>query len=219
MTAKSSSPRGSASAILLLGTLAALLCSCSRSSPKDPQASPDRPPDRPNIVFITVDTLRADRLPSYGYKALQTPAIDQLARDGVRFERMIAQVPMTLPSHCSIFTGSYPTVTGVRDQAGREPEKSRDQQAWTAAHECLAKIALGALDGKCGLQSSPLHGCQLAARFFCHGQRREGPDFSTLVRNRAAANLRIRATHSACHARAARCGHSASCSAARAIIA
>lgn len=69
----------------------------------------------PNIILITVDTLRADRLGCYGSKTVATPAMDGLARDGVLFERALAQVPLTFPSHAAIFTGTYPAYTGVQD--------------------------------------------------------------------------------------------------------
>ena len=69
----------------------------------------------PNVVVITIDTLRADHLGCYGYKQIQTPAIDALAADGVRFERAYTPVPITLPSHTVIFTGTYPTASGIHD--------------------------------------------------------------------------------------------------------
>ena len=72
-------------------------------------------PVRPNVVLITIDTLRADRLGCYGNPSVETPAIDQLARDGVLFQRAIAQVPLTAPSHAAILTGTYPTWNGMRD--------------------------------------------------------------------------------------------------------
>jgi tetratricopeptide (TPR) repeat protein len=70
------------------------------------------------IVFISLDTLRADHLPVYGYRGVQTPAIDALARDGVVFERAYAHAPQTLPSHASILSGRLPFETGVRDNIG-----------------------------------------------------------------------------------------------------
>src|SRR5437763_12567401 len=73
---------------------------------------------RPNIVFITIDTLRADHLGCYGYKQIRTPNIDALAADGVRFERAFTPVPITLPSHTVIFTGTYPPLNGVHDFSG-----------------------------------------------------------------------------------------------------
>src|SRR2546427_5435678 len=74
---------------------------------------------RPNAILITVDTLRADRLGSYGNPSGLTPAMDGLARDGVVFRRAIAQVPLTLPSHTAILTGTYPMWNGVEDLSGR----------------------------------------------------------------------------------------------------
>jgi arylsulfatase A-like enzyme/tetratricopeptide (TPR) repeat protein len=69
----------------------------------------------PSVLIITIDTLRADHLHCYGYGRIQTPAIDQLATEGVRFENAYAQVPITLPSHAVILTGTYPMFNGVRD--------------------------------------------------------------------------------------------------------
>ena len=69
----------------------------------------------PNIILIAVDTLRPDRLGCYGYSRTKTPNIDGLAEDGVLFRNTIAQVPLTLPSFCSMMTGTYPLFHGVRD--------------------------------------------------------------------------------------------------------
>ncbi len=70
------------------------------------------------IVLISIDTLRADHLPAYGYKGVSTPAIDALAADGVVFEHAYAHAPQTLPSHVSILSGELPFETGVRDNVG-----------------------------------------------------------------------------------------------------
>lgn len=70
------------------------------------------------IVLISIDTLRADRLPVYGYRQGRTPAIDRLAADGVVFDRAWAHSPQTLPSHASILTGLLPFEHGVRDNMG-----------------------------------------------------------------------------------------------------
>lgn len=67
------------------------------------------------VLLITVDTLRADRLGCYGARRVRTPAMDALAADGVRFANALAQVPITLPSHAVILTGTYPMYNGVRD--------------------------------------------------------------------------------------------------------
>jgi len=68
-----------------------------------------------NVILITIDTLRADHLGCYGNRTIPTPAADQLARDGVVFRHAVAQVPLTLPSHVAILTGTYPMWNGVED--------------------------------------------------------------------------------------------------------
>jgi choline-sulfatase len=70
------------------------------------------------IVVISIDTLRADHLPAYGYTKLKTPAIDALAADGVVFERAYSHAPQTLPAHASLLSGRLPFETGVRDNIG-----------------------------------------------------------------------------------------------------
>jgi arylsulfatase A-like enzyme/cytochrome c-type biogenesis protein CcmH/NrfG len=70
------------------------------------------------IILISVDTLRADHLPVYGYTKVKTPAIDGLARDGIVFDRAYAHSPQTLPSHTAILTGQLPFETGIRDNVG-----------------------------------------------------------------------------------------------------
>jgi arylsulfatase A-like enzyme len=64
----------------------------------------DPPPD---VLLVIVDTLRADRLPAYGYADAKTPALDRLAREGVVFERAVAASGATLPSHASMFTSRW----------------------------------------------------------------------------------------------------------------
>ena len=66
------------------------------------------------VLLITIDTLRADRLSCYGAHSVKTPALDALAAQGVRFDRALAQVPTTPPSHAVILTGTYPMYNGVR---------------------------------------------------------------------------------------------------------
>src|SRR5208282_632645 len=74
----------------------------------------------PNVVVITIDTLRADHLGCYGYKQIHTPNIDGLASDAVRFERAYTPVPVTLPAHTVIFTGTYPMLSGMHDFSGNK---------------------------------------------------------------------------------------------------
>jgi arylsulfatase A-like enzyme/Tfp pilus assembly protein PilF len=75
-------------------------------------------PNDLNLVVVTLDTTRADRLGCYGFPGIETPNIDRLARDGVLFEQATATVPLTFPSHSSIFTGLIPPHHGVRDNGG-----------------------------------------------------------------------------------------------------
>ena len=70
------------------------------------------------IVLISIDTLRSDHLPAYGYRKVSTPAIDALAADGTVFERAYSHAPQTLPAHASILSGRLPFETGVRDNVG-----------------------------------------------------------------------------------------------------
>src|SRR5215467_12893797 len=70
------------------------------------------------IIVISIDTLRADHLPAYGYDKVRTPAIDALAAGGVVFERAYSHAPQTLPAHASILSGRLPFETGVRDNVG-----------------------------------------------------------------------------------------------------
>ena len=70
--------------------------------------------ERPPILLITIDTLRADRVGAYGYQAARTPVLDRLAFEGVRFADAAAHTPLTYPSHVSILTGRYAGAFGVR---------------------------------------------------------------------------------------------------------
>jgi arylsulfatase A-like enzyme/Flp pilus assembly protein TadD len=89
-----------------------VLSACSRSG-----GPPDIPKGTP-VILISIDTLRADHLPAYGYKAVETPALDALRREGILFERAYATTPLTLPSHSTLLTGVLPAAHGVRDNVG-----------------------------------------------------------------------------------------------------
>lgn len=77
------------------------------------------------VFIISIDTLRADRLPAYGYAKGSTPAIDAFRRDAILFRHAYSQCPLTLPSHASIFTGEPPYVHGVRNNLGYALDSSR----------------------------------------------------------------------------------------------
>ena len=70
-----------------------------------------------NVVIITLDTTRADRLTPYGLMDASMPALERLAREGVVFDQATSVAPLTLPAHCSLFTGLLPPSHGVRDNA------------------------------------------------------------------------------------------------------
>jgi hypothetical protein len=71
-----------------------------------------------NLLIVTLDTLRADHVGSYGYAAARTPRLDGLAARGLRFERATTVTPLTLPAHSSLLTGTFPAFHGVRDNGG-----------------------------------------------------------------------------------------------------
>jgi arylsulfatase A-like enzyme/Flp pilus assembly protein TadD len=91
-------------------------CPGARHAPSAPQAP---------VVLISIDTLRADHLPAYGYRGVATPAIDRLRRDAVLFGNAYTSAPLTLPSHCSILTGLPPAGHGVRDNIGYRLDTAR----------------------------------------------------------------------------------------------
>ncbi len=74
--------------------------------------------EKPNLLLITIDTLRADHLGCYGNRNIRTPNLDALAPESLFFENAVCQAPLTLPSHTSLMTGRYPHKHGVRDNAG-----------------------------------------------------------------------------------------------------
>ena len=80
--------------------------------------APSYSPAEGPIIIISIDTLRADRLPAYGYGKVRTPNIDALAAAGTVFERAYSHVPQTLPAHASILSGALPFEHGVRDNVG-----------------------------------------------------------------------------------------------------
>jgi arylsulfatase A-like enzyme/Flp pilus assembly protein TadD len=101
-------------------SLAAALLATACGRDASPRSFPGAP-----VILISVDTLRADHLPAYGYRQVETPNIDGLRRDSVLFERVYSHCPMTLPSHVSMFTGSLPTEHGVRNNIGYRFEGAR----------------------------------------------------------------------------------------------
>ena len=83
------------------------------------------------VVLVSIDTLRADRLPAYGYAGVATPAIDALRRDAILFENAYTHSPLTLPSHASLLSGLLPPEHGVRNNIGYRLDPT---------HETLASL-------------------------------------------------------------------------------
>jgi len=132
--------------VLLSGLFGAVIDS---SSQQKPEVSPPA-----NVILITIDTLRADHVGCYGYKNVKTPDIDALAADGVRFDNAFAVVPVTLPSHTSILTGTYPMYSGIHDFSGNKLNPEQPTMA-SILHErgyaTGAVIAAAVLDSRFGL--------------------------------------------------------------------
>ncbi len=108
-------PRAGRRRCFLALTLLIFAVGCRSNVSKSSVAAPS---SRPNVLLVTIDTLRADHVGSYGYDKASTPTIDALARRGVRFETAVAHVPLTGPSHASILTGQTPLGHGFRNNSG-----------------------------------------------------------------------------------------------------
>ena len=111
-----SSPRArrpacaAALATLLVSALPIPACGKGRPSPKSWPGAP--------VIVVSIDTLRSDHLPMYGYSRVETPALAAFRKEAILFERAFSHAPLTLPSHGSLFTGTLPAVHGLRDNLG-----------------------------------------------------------------------------------------------------
>ncbi len=85
------------------------VCCCAQAAAQTP------------VILISIDTLRADHVGIYGYKTVATPNLDAFARGGTVFESIDCQTPLTLPSHTSLLTSTYPFQTGVQENAEKVP--------------------------------------------------------------------------------------------------
>jgi arylsulfatase A-like enzyme/Flp pilus assembly protein TadD len=86
--------------------------------------APKRIDARTPIIVVSIDTLRSDHLPAYGYGKIETPAIDALRADSILYQHAYSQCPLTLVSHSSAFTGVLPSEHGIRDNTGYELAKN-----------------------------------------------------------------------------------------------
>lgn len=101
-------------------SLLAIFLSCSSSptseapsAPEQPTVAAPQPTPQPSLLLVTMDTTRIDRLGVYGHERAQTPNIDRVAGEGIRFDQAYAVVPLTTPSHASMLSGLYPTRHGI----------------------------------------------------------------------------------------------------------
>ena len=106
-----------------------------------------------NLILISIDTLRADRLGVYGAERDNSPHLDAIAREGVIFEQAMSTAPWTLPSHASLFTGRYPSQHGVTTVRHALDENVPTLAAHLRAHgfETGAIVNVGYLQGRFGL--------------------------------------------------------------------
>ena len=91
-------------------SLTLLGVACNRDQQEIPQTAPSSTvsqasiPENLNVILITIDTLRTDRISCYGSQVVDTPALDAFAEEGIRFSNAASTVPFTLPAHTSILT-------------------------------------------------------------------------------------------------------------------
>ena len=133
-------------------TLFVLCAICSAA--ETPGGHAAKPKSRPDVLLITIDTLRADHIGAYGARAAETPTMDALARYGTLFERAYSQVPLTLASHTSLLTGTYPFHNGVQDFTGQplKPDIRSIAQALRAnGYDTGAVVSSYVLDRSWGL--------------------------------------------------------------------
>lgn len=133
----------------LLLTLLFLALACTRAT--------ETPAVKPPVIIISIDTLRADHLPAYGYDGVKTPAIDALRDDGILYENAYAHAPTTLPSHVSMLTGLLPYEHGVRNNLGYTFEAAKHEtipaMLKSAGYETGAAVSAYVLRGSTGLGS------------------------------------------------------------------
>jgi len=135
---------------LPLAVLAAALSSCAEEFQSGAEGGVE------NLLLVTFDTTRADRIGCYGYEGASTPVLDALARDGALFERCIAPAPITLPSHSTLLTGLQPYSHGARNNGTHKLGEDVRSIAGMLKEEGFATGAVTSafvLDSRFGLDS------------------------------------------------------------------
>jgi choline-sulfatase len=146
---------------LLLIAGALLLVAAMGCTPRRTAAGAARPGEEPlhgrgaNLLLVTLDTVRADHLGCYGYAAAETPTLDRLAAEGVRFAHASSPVPLTLPSHTTLLTGLLPPHHGARNNGVRGLTAETPTLATLlagAGYRTAAFVAAFVLDHRFGLE-------------------------------------------------------------------
>jgi len=139
---------GKSLAVAVATALVLCLCACRHHESERATVAPRDA----NVLLITLDTTRADHLSCYNPHGARTPHLDSLAASGVLFTHATAQVPLTLPSHACILTGSYPPVHKLRDMEGFVLDKS---------HPTIASLTRAA-----GFRTAAFVGSRVLAKHF-----------------------------------------------------
>jgi arylsulfatase A-like enzyme/Tfp pilus assembly protein PilF len=109
------------------------------------------------VIIVSIDTLRSDHLPAYGYGGVETPAIDRLRADGILYERAYTPVPLTLPAHTSLLSGLLTPAHGVRDNVGYSVDPTRSpmlqQQLADAGFATGAAVSAWVLRAQTGIDA------------------------------------------------------------------
>ncbi|HVT04463.1 MAG TPA: sulfatase-like hydrolase/transferase [Thermoanaerobaculia bacterium] len=129
------------------------IAGCTRENSKPPT-----PTRHPSVFLISIDTLRADHLPLYGYRAVETPSIDAFRKDAILYQNAYSQVPLTLPSHVSILTGLLPAEEGVRDNLGYHFDTHKHPAISSllrdSGYQTAAAVSAYVLRGETGLRDA-----------------------------------------------------------------
>ncbi len=142
--AKTQRPRPAAG----LGLFIFLWCQLCVGAAAPPDVSPSTP-----IILISIDTLRADHLSAYGYSKIQTPHLDSFAKGGTLFKQVESQIPLTLPSHTSLFTSTYPFQNRIEENGERVPPGAVTLASVLRSHGYKTAAFIGSdfLDSRFGL--------------------------------------------------------------------
>lgn len=107
----------------LVGLMCLLATACTKAEPELP-TPPPRPSTPPNIILISLDTVRADHMACYGYGVANTPSLDAFAEKATLWTKAYATAPWTLPSHVSMLTGKYPFAHGAHTFEIKQPGRN-----------------------------------------------------------------------------------------------